>query len=66
VFAKSTDMRRLFAAAGYTELPKSTTGVQTLVSQHGQAVRSFVMTELADRLAKGPLTSGRLPATAVT
>jgi hypothetical protein len=53
VFAKSTDMRRLFAAAGYTELPKSATSVQTLVSQHGQAVRSFVMTELADRLAKG-------------
>ena len=53
VFATSTDMRRLFAAAGFTDLPKSANSIKMLVSEHGQAVRSYVMTELAERKAKG-------------
>lgn len=37
----------------FTNLPKSANGIKTLVSEHGQAVRSFVMTELAERKANG-------------
>jgi len=53
VFATSTDMRRVFAAAGFTDLPKSANSFKTLVTEHGKAVRSHVMTELAERKAKG-------------
>jgi hypothetical protein len=53
VFAASTDMRRLFAAAVFTDLPKSANNIKTLVSEHGQLVRSYVMTKLAERKTKG-------------
>jgi hypothetical protein len=46
-------MRRLFAATGFTDLPKSANSIKTLVSEHGQVVRCYVMTELAERKTKG-------------
>jgi len=54
VFATSTDMCRLFAA-GFTNLLKSASSIQTLVSEHRQVVRSYVTTDLAERKAKGPV-----------
>lgn len=53
VFTKSADMRRLFASAGFTDLPKLANSIQKLVSQFGQAVKSNVMTEPAEHKAKG-------------
>jgi BED zinc finger len=53
VFSKSNDLRRVFAAAGYIDIPKSANGIRALVSEHGQAVRSYVMAELAQCKAKG-------------
>jgi hypothetical protein len=53
VFSTSNDLRRVFAAAGYSDIPKSANGISALVSGHGQAVRSYVMTELAERKASG-------------
>lgn len=53
LFTKSADMRRIMARAGYDNLPRSGTGIQSVVLQQGNAIRSIIKSELQCRRKKG-------------
>ena len=53
LFTKSADMRRIMARAGYDDLPRSATGVQSVVLRQANSVRSIIKPELQCRRKKG-------------
>jgi hypothetical protein len=53
LFTKSADMRRIMARAGYDDLPRSATGVQSVVLRQANSVRSIIKSELQCRRKKG-------------
>ena len=53
VFCSSPDLRRVMAAAGYTDLPKSPSATQALVMRHAGDIQSQLKLDLKAKLKEG-------------